>query len=145
VSEKPWEDIWIDFVVGLPECEGFDAVWVVVDSLLKMRDFIPCHTTVDVVGLAIHYLKEVVRLHGLPKTIISDLGPQFALAFWGPICTCLGIDTRMSTAFSPQTNGLNERLNAAMEQYLRVFVNNQHDDWAQSLPLDVFAANNGTS
>jgi hypothetical protein len=52
VPEKPWEDISMDFVVGLPECEGFDAVWVVVDQLSKMRHFIPCHTTIDAVGLA---------------------------------------------------------------------------------------------
>jgi len=52
VLEKPWEDISIDFVVGLPECEGFNAVWVVVDRLLKMCHFIPCHTSIDVVGLA---------------------------------------------------------------------------------------------
>jgi hypothetical protein len=64
VAEKPWEDILMDFVVGLPECEGFDAVWVVVDRLLKMRHFIPCHMTIDVVGLSKLFLQEVVRLHG---------------------------------------------------------------------------------
>jgi hypothetical protein len=52
VPEKPWEDISMDFVVGLPECERFDAVWVVVDRLSKMRHFVPCHTTIDSVGLA---------------------------------------------------------------------------------------------
>ena len=79
VPEKPWEDTSMDCVVGLPECQGFDAVWVVVDRLLKMRHFIPCHTTINAVGLAKLFLREVVRLHGLPKTIVSDLGPRFAL------------------------------------------------------------------
>jgi transposase InsO family protein len=135
----------MDFVVGLPECEGFDAVWVVVDRLSKMRHFIPCHTTIDAVGLAKLFLREVVRRHGLPRTIVSDRGPQFASTFWGHICSRLGIDRRMSTAFYPQTDGQTERMNAGMEQYLRVFVNHQQDDWVQWLFLAEFAANNGVS
>ena len=145
VPEKPWEDISMDFVVGLPECEGFDAVWVVVDKLSKMRHFIPCHTTIDAVGLVKLFLWEVVRLHGLRKTIISDRGLQFASTIWGQICSRLGIDQRMSTAFHPQTDGQTERMNGGMEQYLRVFVNHQQDDWVQCLPLAEFAANNGVS
>jgi transposase InsO family protein len=118
VPEKPWEDISMDFVVGLPECEAFDALWVVVDRLSKMRHLIPCHTTIDVVGLVKLFLREVVRLQGLPKTIVSDQGPQFASTVWGQICSRLGIDCQMSTAFHPQTDGQTERMNAGMEQYL---------------------------
>jgi len=145
VPEKPCEDFSIDFVVELPECEGFDAIWVVVDRLLKMRHFIPCHTTIDAVGMAKLFLREIVRLHGLPATIVSDRGPQFASTFWGQVCCCLGIDRRLSTAFHLQTDGQTERMNASMEQYLRVFVNYQQDDWVQWLPLAEFAANNGVS
>jgi hypothetical protein len=58
VLEKPWEDISKDFVVGLPECEGFDAVWVVVDRRSKMRHFIPCQMTIDTVGLAMVFPSE---------------------------------------------------------------------------------------
>jgi hypothetical protein len=70
VPEKLWEDISIDFVVGLPECEAFEAVWVVVDRLSKMCDLIPCHKTIDAVGLANRFLRKVVHLHGLPKTMV---------------------------------------------------------------------------
>jgi hypothetical protein len=77
----------MDFVVRLPVCEGFDAVWVVVDRLSKMGHIIPCHTTIDAVGLAKLILREVVHLHGLPRTIVSDRGLQFALTFWGPVCS----------------------------------------------------------
>jgi hypothetical protein len=145
VPEKPWEGISMDFVVGLQECEGFDAIWVVVDRLSKMRHFIPCHTTIDAIGLAKLFLREVVRLHGLPKTIVSDRGPQFASIFWEQICSRLGIDQRMSEAFHPHTDGQTERMTVRMEQYLRVFVNHQQDDWVQWLPLAEFAANNGVS
>jgi len=145
VPEKPREDISMDFVVGLPECEGFQAVWVVVDRLSKMRHFVPCHTTIDALGLAKLFLWEVIRLHGLPNTIVSDWGPQFASTFWGQICSRLGMDRRMSTAFHPQTDDKTERTNAGMEQYLCVLVNHQQDDWVQWLPLAEFAANNGIS
>jgi len=90
--EKQSDDIWMDFVVGLPVCEGFDAIWVVVDRLSKMRHFIPCHTTIDAVGLAKLFLREVVRIYGVPVTIVSDQSPQFASTFWGQICSRLGID-----------------------------------------------------
>jgi len=78
VPDEPWEDISMDLVVGSPECEGFDAIWVVVDRLSKMRHFIPCHLTIDALSLAKLFLREVVCLHGLPLRIISDWGPQFA-------------------------------------------------------------------
>jgi hypothetical protein len=89
---KPWEDISMDFVVRLPECKGFDADWVEVDRLSKMRHFIPCHTTIDAVGLAKLFLREVVHLDGLPRTIVLDRGPQFASTFWGQVCSRLGIE-----------------------------------------------------
>jgi len=145
VPEKPWKNISMDFEVGLPECEGFDAVWVVVDRLSKMRHFITCHTTIDAVQLAKLFLREVVCLHGLPRTIVSDRGPQFASTFWGQICSQLGVDRRMSTAFHSQMDGQTERLNAGMEEHLRIFVNHQQDDWVQWLPLAEFTTNNGIS
>jgi transposase InsO family protein len=135
----------MQFVVGLPECDGFDAVWVVVDRLSKTRHLIPCHTTIHAVGLAKLFHWEVVRLHSLPRTIVSDRAPQFASTFWGQICTWLGIDQRMSMAFHPQTDGQTERMNAGMEQYLRVFINHEQDDWVQWLLLAEFAAKNGVS
>jgi len=145
IQVKPWEDISMDFVVGSPECEGFDAVWVVLDRLSKMRNFIPCHTTVDAVGLANLFLQEVVRYHGLPRTIVSDRVPQSESTFWGPICNRFGIYRRMSTAFHLQTDGHSERMNAGMKQCLRVFVNHQKHYWVQWLALAEFAANNGVS
>jgi len=145
VRERPSEDISMYFVVGLPKCKEFDAIWVVVDRLSKMRHFIPCHSTIDEVGLAKLFLREVVRWHGLPKTIVSDRGPQLASNFWGQICSRLGIDQPISTAFCPQSDGQTERIDAGMEQYLRVFVNHQQDDWVQWLLLAEFAENTGTS
>jgi hypothetical protein len=137
VTLIPWEDISMDVVVGLLECKGFDAVWGVVDRLSKMWHFIPCHTTIDAVGLAKLFLQKVVCLHGLPRTIVPDRGPQIASTFWGQICSQLGTDRRMSTAFHPEIDSQVERMNAGMGQYLLVSVNHQQDgsvQWASSYP-----------
>ena len=123
VPDHPWRDISIDFVVGLPESEGYNAIWVVVDRLSKQRHFVPCSASIDAAGLANLFIRHVFRLHGLPDSITSDRGPQFASHFWTHLCHCLGIQPRLSTAFHPETDGQTERINAAMEEHLRAYVN----------------------
>jgi hypothetical protein len=145
VLEKPSDDITMDFVSGLPQCDGYDAIWVVVDRLSKMRQFEPCRTTVDARGFGEMIRKKVVRLDGLPKIIVTDRGPQIAAVFWKKLCERLGVNRRLSTAFHPQTYGQTERMNACMEKYLRIFTDHHQDDWVQWLPLAEFAANNVTS
>jgi len=135
----------MDFVTGLPRSKDHDAIWVVVDRLTKQRHLVPCSTTVDARDLADLFLQHVFRLQGLPRTITSDQGPQFASAFWHRLCARLGIELRLSTAFHPQTDGQTERMNAVMEQYLRSYVNYLQDDWADCLPIAEFASNNHTS
>ena len=81
VPDHTWQDISMDFVVGLPKSQGFDAIWVVVKRLSKQRHFVPCMTTLDVEGLARLFNDNVFRLHGLPDSIVSDRGPQFAVDF----------------------------------------------------------------
>jgi transposase InsO family protein len=96
-------------------------------------------------GLAELFLTNIFRLHGLPETVVSDRGPQFASRFWKHLCHALKIEPRLSTAFHPETDGQTERVNAIMEQYLRAYVNYQQDDWVQFLPMAEFAANNHIS
>jgi len=90
--ERPWGDMSMDCVEGLRECEGFHDIWAVVDRLSKMLQFIPCHAAIHAVRMGKLFLREVVRLRGLPKTIGSDRGPQFASTFWGQICSRLEIE-----------------------------------------------------
>jgi len=145
VPEKPWEDKSLDSVVGLPECEVFDEIWVVVDRLSKMGYVIPCHTTMDDPGLAVLFLWEVVCRHLLPLTIVRDRGPQLVSTCWQQVCSRLGIDRRMLTAFHPQTDRQTELINASMEQYLQVFLKDQQDDWVKWPLLAEFAANKRVS
>ena len=145
IPSKPWEYILINFVVELPEWKGFDAIYVVVDRLSKMRQFIPCHTTIAALGLAEWSFKVVVHLHGLPGTTVSDQGPQFTWTLWSPIWNHLGIDGSMWTAFYPQSHSQTERMNASMGQYLWVSVNDEHGDWLQWCPMPECAENNAIS
>lgn len=145
VPYKPWQDISMDFVTGLPWSNGNDAIWVVVDRMTKMRHLVPCRTTIDAPSLAELFLEHIWKYHGLPATITSDRGPQFASEFWKTICQRLKIERRLSTAFHPETDGQTERVNGIMEQYLRAFINYQQDDWGLWLPMAEFMGNNHAS
>lgn len=145
VPQKLYEDIWLDFVKGLPECERFDGIWVVVDWLSKMRHFVPCRSIMDAQGLAEWFLKEVVKVHWLPNPIISYSGPQIATDFCKRLVEGPGIDRRRSMAFHPHTDTQTGRVNAGMAQYFRIFTSHQQNDWLHWLPQTECAAINGTS
>ena len=145
IPERPWNDIAMDFIVGLPESQGYDAILNVNDRLTGMRHLIPCTKETGSEDLAWLYLKEVFRLHGLPLSIISDRGPQFISEFWKALMKRLKIDVKLSTAFHPQTDGKSERINAITEQYIRAYCSYLQDDWVDWLPIAEFCGNSGYS
>ena len=132
-------------MTGLPRSKGYDAICVVVDHLTKQRHLIPCTTTITVEELGTLFCDRVFHYHGLPETIVSDRGPQFASHFWKHLCSCLKIDARLSTAFHPPMDGQTERVNAVVEQHLRAYVVYLQDDWADFLFLAEFVGNNQVS
>jgi len=117
---------------------------VVVDQFTKMAHFVPTTEKTTVEGLARLFRDNVWRLHGLPKSIISDRGPQFAAGLMRELNKMLGIKTKLSMAFHPQTNGQTERMNQELEQYLRMFINHWQDHWLEWLGTAEFAYNNKT-
>jgi len=144
----PWRDVSVDYITPLPPCTRrgrvYNHVAVVVDRLTKMRHFIATET-LEADELADRFIERVYSLDGLPETIVSDRGTQFVSAFWRSLSARLGVTLRPSSAFHPQTNGQTERINAELEQYLRLFVDWAQDDWADWLPLAEFAGNNTVS
>jgi transposase InsO family protein len=101
-----WDDIGMDFITGLPTTSrGFDSIWVIIDRFTKLAHFLPVKTKYSTVKLARIYLERILSLHGVPKTIISDRGPQFVSKFWMELHKSLGTKVIHSSAYHPQTSG----------------------------------------
>ena len=122
IPEKAWSHISADFITKLPLAQGYDTILVVVDRFTKMGHFIPTTKRTSAEGLARLFRDNVWKLHGLPDSIISDRGPQFAAGVIKELNRMLGIETKLSTAFHPQTDGQTERMNQELEQYLQMFI-----------------------
>ena len=101
-----WEDIHMDFIVGLPRTsKGYDSIWVIIDRFTKSAHFIPVKTTYRTKQYAELYISRIVSLHGVPLTITSDRGSLFVSRFWEQLQIALGTNLIHSSAYHPQTNG----------------------------------------
>ena len=143
VPEWKWEEITMDFVTGLPRTkEEYDAIWVIVDRLTKSAHFLPVRTTYTMDKYAELYIKEIIRLHGIPLTIVSDIDTRFTSIFWKSLHKAMGTNLAFSTAFHPQTDGQSERTIQTLEDMLRACVLDFKRSWNVYLPLIEFAYNN---
>jgi hypothetical protein len=106
IPEWKWENICMDFIVGLPRTlHGYNSIWVIVDRLTKSAHFIPISTTYRVRQYAELYISHFVHYHDILKTIISDRGSIFVSHFWEQLHECLGTHLIRSSAYQPQTDG----------------------------------------
>jgi hypothetical protein len=143
IPEWKWENICMDFIVGLPRTShGYNSIWVIVDRLTKSAHFIPVATIYRVGQYAELYMSNIVHYHGIPRTIISDRGSIFVAPFWEQLYECLGTHLIRSSANHPPDRWQTERVNQIIEDILCAYVLMDGSKWDKHLPLVEFSYNN---
>jgi hypothetical protein len=144
--DVPWDSVGVDFVNGLPPTkDGYDAIVVFIDRCTKMVHVAPTITNPTAEATANLFLYNVTRYHGVPRDVISDRGVQFASRFWQAYCKLIGMESKLSSAFHPQTDGQTERANRVVIDTLRNYCDETQTEWADHLPMVEFALNNASS
>jgi hypothetical protein len=143
IPEWKWDEIGMNFIVGLPRTQaGYDSIWVIVDCLTKVAHFIPVKTTFLGAKLAELYMSGIVCLHGVPKKIVSDRGSQFTSKFWEKLHEFMDTKLNFSSTYHLQTDGQTERTNQIFEDMLRACALKYGKSWDKSLPYTEFSYNN---
>ncbi|KAK1683966.1 hypothetical protein QYE76_044814 [Lolium multiflorum] len=131
-------DITMDFIDGLPKSEGFEVIMVVVDRLTKFAHFVPLKHPYTAAQVARVFWDNIIKLHGVPFTIVSDRDKVFTSAMWRGILDAAGTKLHYSTAYHPQTDGQTERVNQSLEMYLRCAVHDSPQEWRRWLSAAEF-------
>jgi hypothetical protein len=106
IPESKWEEIGMDFIVGLPRTPvGYDSIWLILDRLKKVAHFISVKTNYIGAKLAEFYMARIVCLHRVPKKIVLDRGSQFTSRFWQKLHECLDTQFNFSSAYHPKLMG----------------------------------------
>jgi hypothetical protein len=145
IPSRPWESIGMDFIGPFPKSHGMDYLLLVICRLTSMVHLIPTKTTAKATDIAWLFVKEIVRLHGLPESIVSDRDRKFVSKFWKETHRMMGVKLLMSTAFHPQTDGASERAVRNVSQVLRTAVADNQKDWTRACPMTEFAINSSVS
>ena len=128
IPQGPWQEISIDIIGPLPKSNGMDAIVVIVNRFTKMIRLKAATTNISLEGITNIYRDDIWKLHGVPRKILSDRGPQFASKFMKEFTKTLGTKRQLSTAYHLQTDGQMERINQEIGTFLRHYVNYQQND-----------------
>jgi hypothetical protein len=141
IPEKKWESISMDFITGLPKVQGKDCIFVVVDKLTKFAHFFAIATDYSASQVADLFFREIFRLHGLPKTIVSDKDSKFISIFWQELFRLVGTALAPNTNYHAQIDGQTEIINKWVEGYLQIYVSGQQKAWVKWLHLGEYCYN----
>jgi hypothetical protein len=125
----------MDFIEGLPTSEFCNVIVGVVDRFTKYAHFLAVKHPYTAQGIAQLFLDNVVKLHGLPKMIVTDRDPIFLSKFWKELFKLYKVNLAMSTTYHPQIDGQTERVNQCLEMYLRCAIHDSPKQWKKWLPL----------
>ncbi|QRW10607.1 Retrovirus-related Pol polyprotein from transposon [Ceratobasidium sp. AG-Ba] len=141
IPEQPFKVVTLDFIMDLPESNGYNAILVIVDKLTRYAHFIPCTTKINEVETASLFRDHIWAHYGLPRQIISDRDSRWTGAFWDHLTSLLGIKRALTTAHHPQADGQTEIMNQTLEIMLRSYINDSKDNWSALLPALSFSYN----
>jgi hypothetical protein len=125
----------MNFIEGLPTSKGYNAILVVVDRYTKYAHFLPLKHPFTAKGVAKLVLDNVVKLHGLPRSMVSDRDRIFTIDFWRELFSLFDTKLLRSSAYHPQTDGQSERVNQCLEMYSRCAVHDSPRKWKSRLSL----------
>lgn len=128
----------MDFIEGLPLSGSANAILVVVDKYTKFAHFVSLRHPFTAASVARLFMDHIYRLHGLPKSIISDRDRIFTSHLWQLLFKMAGIQLRMSSTYHPQTDGQTKRVNQCLETFLRCFIHACPSQWIHWLSLAEF-------
>ena len=123
----------MDFITGLPPSQGKTFIIVVVDHLSKYCHFTPLPTGFTSQYVALVFTQDIIRLHGMPCSIISNRDRVFLTSFWTELFRLQGTTLAMSSSYHPQIDGQTEALNKCLEMYLRCYVSDEPHHWVHFL------------
>ena len=142
VPNAPWADLSMDFILGLPRSrKGHDSIFVVDDRFNKMSHFIACHKTDDAKNVVDLFFREVVRLHGIPSSMVNDRDVKFLSHLWNVLWGKLGTKLLFSTTSHPQTDDQTEVVNQIFITLVREILEKNHRMWVEILPFVEFSYN----
>jgi hypothetical protein len=143
IPEWKWEEISMDFIVGLAKTQSnYDSIWVIAEHLSKVAHFILVKTTYKGSKLVELYIARIVCLHGVPKKIVSNRGTEFTSKFWEKLHESMDTKLNFSSAYHPQTDGQTERVNHIREDMLRACALKDNQSWDKCLLYAEFSYNN---
>jgi hypothetical protein len=144
ILEKKWEVITMDFITGLPRTnKKHDSIMMVVEKLTKAAHFVHVKTTHTMTNIVEIFMKEIARLHGIPRTIVSDRDTKFKSNFWRGLFKGFGTNLNFIIIYHPQIDGKIEWVNRIIEDMLRSYVMDKPSKWEDYLHLVEFAYTNG--
>lgn len=134
IPSNIWQDISMDFITDMPIVKGKSVIMVVIDRLSKCAHFSPLIPNFNVSKVAELFVQDIVKLHGIPSSIVSDRDRVFTSRFWKELNKLSGTKLNFSSAYHPQSNGQTEVVNRILEMYLRSYCHENHKLWLNLLP-----------